>query len=98
MTILISAGVLYFRFLFRLQRKFRLSFFISSGIFVTGTVVLESIGAAVWNGALEAFPLGQTWPRMILYEELLEMLGIILLIHTLLCIVALDESPYRAAV
>jgi hypothetical protein len=94
LALLLSVGVVYLRFLLRLEKRTRVLFFISAGLYVTGAVVIESIGAAVWNGAIEAFPLGQTWPRMIVYEELLEMVGVILLIHTLLRVLALDEAPY----
>ena len=92
--LLLSVGFIYIRFLMRLDARIRYLFFISAGLYVTGAVVIESIGAAVWNGTLESFPLGQTWPRMILYEELLEMIGTILLIHTHLRVLALDEAPY----
>ncbi|MFN3847669.1 MAG: hypothetical protein ACK4RZ_17895 [Paracoccaceae bacterium] len=94
--LLLAVGLLYLRFLIRLERRVRFFLILSAGLFVLGAVVVESIGAAVWLGTLERFPLGQNWPRMILYEELLEMLGVILLIHTFLRVVALDEAPYTA--
>jgi hypothetical protein len=87
-------GIFFFSFFLKLQGRFRVLILASAVLFVSGAVIVESIGAAVEAGPLARFPLGQSWPRMVVYEELLEMLGVTLLIHTLLCILALDEAPY----
>lgn len=96
LALLFSVGLIYLRFLLRLERRARTLFFISAGLYVTGAVIIESIDAAVGSGTIEAFPWGQTWHRMILYEELLEMIGVILLIHALLRVLALEKPPYTA--
>lgn len=98
LSLFFSVAVLYLRFLIRFQRRVRLLFIFSAGFFVLGAVVVESIGAAVENDTLERFPLGQSWTRMIVYEELLEMFGVIALIHTFLRVIALDEAPYTGGV
>ena len=59
-----------------------------------GAVVIESFGAAVESGALEEFPLGQSWTSMIAYEEFLEMAGVILLIYALLYVISSDQLSY----
>lgn len=87
-------GIFFVSFFLKLQGRFRFLMLASAALFVSGAVIVESMGAAVDAGALARFPLGQSWPRMVVYEELLEMLGVILLIHTLLRILALAEAPY----
>jgi hypothetical protein len=95
--LLLLVGLLYLRFLFRLERHIRVLIVLSALVFVTGAVAVESVGAAVDMGTLANFPLGQSWRRMIILEELLEMMGVILLVHTLLRVIALDHAPYTAA-
>ena len=94
-ALVMLVGLAYARFLVLLRRPLALLFVLSATLFLTGAVVIESIGAAVESGGIRRFPLGQTWHRMIAYEETLEMLGAILLIHTLLRVMALDTPPYR---
>jgi hypothetical protein len=96
LTLVALVGLAYARLLILLRRRFALLLVMSAVLFLLGAVIVESIGAAVEGGSIERFPFGQTWPRMIAYEETLEMLGAILLIHTLLGILALKTSPYRA--
>ena len=92
--LLLFVGLLYLRFLFRLERHIRVLFVLSALVFVTGAIAVESVGAAVDTGTLADFPLGQSWRRMIILEELFEMMGVILLIHTLLRVIALEHAPY----
>lgn len=94
-ALFMCVGGLYFRLLWVLRYTFSALFVASAGLFASGALVVEMIGAAVDSGALRAFPLGQTWTQMIAYEEVLEMAGIILLIHTILRILELKEAPYR---
>ena len=89
-------GLAYARLLLWLRPRFALGFCVAAGVFVLGSVIAESVGAAVESGMLATMPLGLTWPRLIALEELLEMLGVILLIRTLLEILALGAAPYRA--
>jgi hypothetical protein len=86
--LLLLSGILYIKFLIRLESPFRFLFFLAAGLYTAGAIGMESVGAAVESGALEDFPLGQSWTSMIIYEEFLEMAGIIVLIHALLCIIA----------
>ena len=94
--LLLIVGLLYLRFLFRLERHIQVLFVLSALIFVTGAVAVESVGAAVDMGTLTHFPLGQSWRHMIILEELFEMMGVILLIYTLLRVSALNHPPYAA--
>ena len=90
-------GVSYARFLSRLKPLPMALFVLSAALFLGGALVIEMIGAAVASGALEWFPFGQSWTRMIAYEETLEMLGPIVLIHAILRILAAKEMPYRSS-
>jgi len=88
-------GLAYTRLLVRLRRPLAILFILSAAVFLLGAVVVESISAAAHKGSIDHLPFGQSWARMIAWEETLEMLGAILLIHTLLRILASDASPYR---
>ncbi len=87
-------GLIYLRFLLRLQRALAVLFVASAAIFVFASVGVESVSASVWNGKLDQFPFGLTWGRMVVLEETLEKLGVILLLYTLLRVLALEASPY----
>ncbi len=89
-------GMLYLRFLLRCRPEVRRLLVLSAGLFLTGAVIVESIGAAVESGRLAGFPLGLSWTWMIIAEEMLEMMGVILLIHTLLTVMAFDAVPAAA--
>lgn len=88
-------GLANLRFLIRLRPVYAGLFLLSAAVFISGAVGIESIAAAVELGQLEQMPLGQSWPRMIAYEETVEMIGVVLLIYTLLRILADPVTPYR---
>ncbi len=92
--IVVVVGALYFRFLLRLRPIIAFLFVVSAAMFVVGAAGVESIGAALEQGQFERFPLGLNWAEMIMLEEAMEMLGVILLVHTLLRVLALGSSPY----
>jgi len=95
MALVTLVGLAYMRLLVKLRRPFAVLLILSAAIFLLGAVVVESISASAHKGSIDRLPFGQTWARMIAWEETLEMLGAILLIHTLLRILALDAAPYR---
>ena len=96
MALVTLVGVAYTRLLVRLRRPFALLLILSAAVFLLGAVVVESISASAHKGTIDRLPFGQTFARMIAWEETLEKLGAILLIHTLLRVLALDAPPYLA--
>ena len=81
----------YFRFIISLPRKVVILIACAAAIFLSGALGLEMLGAAVESGVAK-FPPGLSWHRAIALEELLEMLGVILLIHALLIFLR-DNHP-----
>ena len=95
LSLVALVGLAYLRLLLKLRRSLAGLFILSAALFLTGAVVIESISASAHLGSIDRLPFGQTFARMIAWEETLEMLGAILLIHTLLRVLALDAPPYR---
>jgi hypothetical protein len=95
LSLVALVGLAYLRLLLKLRRSLAGLFILSAGLFLTGAVVIESISASAHLGSIDRLPFGQTFARMIAWVETLEMLGAILLIHTLLRVLALDAPPYR---
>lgn len=73
--------LVYIRFMFNLPRKTMVLFIISGGIFVAGAIGFEAIGG------LQADTVGTrtvSYGFITMFEELLEMVGIVLFIYSLL--------------
>lgn len=90
-----TIGAIYVRLLLLLRPGPAIALVTAALIFLSGSVGVESIWAAVDKGHLDRMPFGQSHLRMIVYEETLEMLGIVLLIYVLLKVLAGDRPPYR---
>lgn len=90
-----AVGAVYLRLLLKLRPMLALLIVASAAIFIFASVGVESVSAAVWNGKLDKFPFGLTWGRMVALEETSEMLGVILLVHAQLRVLALEGSPYK---
>jgi hypothetical protein len=88
-------GIAYLRFLLRLRREVALLLVLSSGLFLLGAVVFESLGAMIDSGKLRRLDLWEYWPWIVVGEELLEMAGVILLVYVLLRVLSLEDTPYR---
>ncbi len=95
MALVTLVGLAYRAFSCSSGGRSRLLLILSAALFLLGAVVIESISASAHKGSIDRLPFGQTFARMIAWEETLEMLGAILLIHTLLRVLALDTPPYR---
>lgn len=74
-------GAIFIPFLFKLPRFCQISFILAAAIYLTGAIVVESYSATIW--AETDYP---TLPyhAVSIVEELMEISGVILVIHTLL--------------
>jgi len=79
----LTVAMFTMRFILSLPRGIALSIFLAAAVFLTGAVGFESLGALVEYRGEHLMPPGFDWTLLILAEELLEMLGVILLIATL---------------
>lgn len=74
-------GILYFRFWLRLPRDTRMLFLVAAALYVGGGVIIESISANQY--ALDGGS-SLTYLTIATFEELFEMLGVVVLIYALL--------------
>jgi len=90
-------GLVFLRFLAALRPVNLALLVLAAGIFVSGAVGVEMMGAAYDSGGEVpgTFALGLNWRRAIALEEGLEMLGVILLIHVMLRFATDAGSPFR---
>ena len=90
-------GLVFLRFLAALRPVNLVLLLLAAGIFVSGAVGVEMMGAAYdYAGQVPGtFPLGLNWRRANALEEGLEMLGVILLIHVMLRFATDAGSPFR---
>jgi hypothetical protein len=74
-------GVIFLPFLLRLPRHSQISLILAAAIYLTGAIVVESYSASIWAQTEYA-----TLPyhAVSIVEELMEMLGVIIVINTLL--------------
>ena len=79
--ITIAIGVAYLRFFLALSKRYRILFFSSAALFFSGAVGVESLGGAI---ADTKGVMNFTYIACATVEELLEMLGIALLVYGLL--------------
>lgn len=77
------AGLFFGRFILTLPRDTALTIVLAGAVFVTGALGFETLGALVELGTLKQFPAGLNWGRSIAIEEVLEMMGAVLLIVAL---------------
>jgi hypothetical protein len=82
-TAAVLLGLFCLRFLMRLPREIRVPMLISGAVYVSGAVGLEMIGGALAEH-LEKPELDPLWVLASTLEELLEMTGVVIFIHTLL--------------
>ena len=90
-------GLVFLRFLAALRPINLALLVLAAGVFVSGAVGVEMMGAAFDSGGQVpgTFALGLNWRRANALEEGLEMLGIILLIHVMLRFATDAGSPFR---
>ncbi len=90
MILLAIFGVSYLRFFFDLPGRTRWLFLLAAGLYVGGALALEMVGSQTAEIAgLGSFP----YELLAFFEETLEMLGVIVLIHAVLTYL---ESPFLA--
>ena len=91
--IILAVFVIAFsKFLRSLNRKTRMQFILAGVVFVLGAVGCEMIGGYVAEGYFEAKSTGAAVPRLsvylynilVIFEEGMEMLGVVLFIHALI--------------
>lgn len=93
-TIAVFGFVLaYLRFLAHLPKRTRLLFIAAGAIYVAGAIGLESVSGLYINSD---GTWGATYELIITFEELFEMLGIVLFIYTLLDYVGLEPVAFTA--
>ena len=90
-------GLVFLRFLVALRPVNLVLLLLAAGVFVSGAVGVEMMGAAYDSGGRVpgSFALGLNWRRANALEEGLEMLGVILLVHVMLRFVTDAGSPFR---
>lgn len=91
--IFVVAFVLYYwRFLFRLPSRTRSLFIVAGGVYVTGALILEALGERFSELRMEdtlAFGVS------VIVEEVLEMVGVIVLIYAVLDYIAAKYGQIR---
>lgn len=83
--LVIVFGALFVPFLLRVPRAVAARLIIAGGVFLSGSLAVETIGSsyeAGWIASTELFRI--SWHRLIFVEELLEVVGAVLAVHALL--------------
>lgn len=95
-ALLAVAGAVFGRFLLTLPRRALITFAVAAGVYVSGAIGFEMYVADVTSGEIEFLPwLG--WSVSVMFEEILEMLGIIIAIGGLLDLLR-EGDPITVAV
>lgn len=76
-------GVAFARFLTLIPRDTATGLILGSVVFLAGAIGVETLGSLVDSGTIDWFPMGLNWNRAKALEELLEMLGICILVTVL---------------
>jgi len=83
--LVIVIGALFVPFLLRVPRDVAVRLIIAGGVFLSGSLAIETIGSsyeAGWISSTNLFRI--SWHRLIFVEELLEVVGAVLAVHALL--------------
>jgi hypothetical protein len=78
----IALGVTFIPFLWRLPARTRRLMLAASGVYLFGSLFLESLGGTVWEVTPNKF--APTWLLLTTFEETLEMVGMALFIYAAL--------------
>ncbi len=91
-------GLLFVPFLLALPRGTTLRIALAAAVFLSGAIGAEMLGGAARAGAIDFIEGRLAWGLELMVEELLEMAGIILLIHALLHHLSLGRAPLAVEV
>ena len=80
-VIVILAAFLFRGFLLRLERRTALRLVGAGAVFLAGAIGIESLGSLVEFKVIAGFPAGLSWHRSIALEEVLEMIGAVLMLR-----------------
>ena len=86
---------LYLRFLVRLPKKTSKIFIVSGVVYITGAIGMEMLGGW-WHESHGIHNL--TYYSLVTLEELFEMFGIVLFIHTLLTYICDELDPFSMTI
>lgn len=84
-VLVVLVAALFVPFLLRIPRDVAARLILAGGVFLSGSLAIETIGSsyeAGWISSTKLFRI--SWHRLIFVEELLEMVGAILAVHALL--------------
>ena len=91
MPVVAIVGLLYIPFLKRLPLLFSSRFFLAGAVFLSGAVGMEMVGATLKSQ-------GRSIGISVLFEETLEMLAVVILIHTLLLYISKADYALKLQV
>lgn len=92
--LVVAVAAFYWRFFFRLPGQTRLGLVSGAGLYVAGAVGMEVV-CCIW---LDASSRDVVYCLLATLEELLEMIGVIVMIHTLACHLDRCHSDFSFAI